>query len=83
MNDAQIIAEAIKGLSEALTGMSTRTYTLTGASDWPMFIFLFGVIGALISFMWFDLRSRMGETKKDCSDCKKAIWGAIDRRDPE
>jgi len=60
-------------------------YTITGASDWPMFKFLFiflcgafsamwGVIVALIGLQWRDLKTRISSQRKDdkdsCKSCK-------------
>lgn len=56
------------------------TYTLTGASDWGMFVFMLGGIAALLTFacalvglMWADLRTRLRDIIADqARSCKTA-----------
>lgn len=48
------------------------SYTLTGAADWPMFMFLVGIIGGLllmlcgiVTFMWRDLKVHIKDISSD------------------
>jgi len=62
--------------------MDPGAYTLTGAADWKMFVFMCGVIGAflailcaIVGFMWRDLKNRFSESVKQrteiCGHCKQ------------
>ncbi len=71
----------------------TGTYTLTGASDWPMLVsllktmaWIFGamlsVIAALIVGLWADFRRQYASHKVDeaesCSGCHDALARELD-----
>ena len=58
-------------------------YTITGAEDWEMFVFLFKIIGGVFAFMWVivvglislqwrDLKTRIAvQRKDDRENCRK------------
>lgn len=67
-------------------------YSITRADDWPMFVFMFGLLGAIFVFMWAlvvgliiyihkDLIKRLGnqrrEDKVKCDSCKNSTDGHL------
>jgi len=57
--------EQFAQLLQALEKIATKPYTLTGAADWPLLLVLGGMLIGVIGAMWHDLRSQLGEHKKD------------------
>lgn len=79
-SDTQLLIAAIDRLADSVRAGQVKTFTITGAADWPMFAFLFAIIAGLIAFMWLDLRGQLKGEKIACDGCKRDIWTAIDRR---
>lgn len=46
-------------LVELLDKSAGKSYTITGATDWPMFVAVGGIVIVLVGVMWRDLRSMM------------------------
>lgn len=61
-------------LLNVLERIADRPYTLTGASDWPLFVFMVGIVIALIAFMWRDLGSKITSDKKENKEEHERIW---------
>ena len=53
--------EQIQQLLQALREIAAqpKSYTLTGASDWPLLVVVGTALVALICFMWLDLRTQV------------------------
>lgn len=54
-----------------------QQYSLTGASDWPMLVFLVGIILAMIGLMWRDLGSRISRDISEVKTEQRNIWSAM------
>ncbi len=82
--------ETIDAISKALT---SHQFTITQATDWPMFLAMggllflvfagaWGVIVSLLVYGFKDIKSRISAQRAEdvgrCSDCKSAIWDHID-----
>jgi len=46
-------------LLELLDKTAGKSYTITGATDWPMLMAIGGIVIILVGVMWRDLRSMM------------------------
>jgi hypothetical protein len=60
--------EQFNQLLELLEKMADRTYTLTGAADYPILLALCSVFLALGAFMWVDLKNTIKENKSEWRD---------------
>lgn len=82
------LLDVLGKLLQNMQHVATRDYTITGSSDWPMLCAIGAILGALVGFMWLDLRGSMRENRqerqKDISDLRQEmktedqkIWTAI------
>jgi hypothetical protein len=53
-------------LLSVLTKLADRTYTLTGAADWPIMATLAGLLIAVLGWMWVDLKATIKEGRSEC-----------------
>lgn len=57
---------------DLLCSIKTTGYTLTGASDWPIFVWVFGALSGLLSclliYIWRDLISIINDNRDVCSE---------------
>ena len=64
-------------LLKLLEKIADRSYTITGATDWPMLVALVGMFGVvftgLVGAMWIDLRGRLGDNTRE----HEKIWKAM------
>ena len=79
--------EQFTQLLSLLKELASKTYTITGAADWPILAIVGGGLVSVIAFMWVDLRSVIKdnrsewrqELEKQKSDNDKAhdlLWDA-------
>ena len=52
-------------LLAVLTKLSERSYTLTGAADWPILATMAGLLIAVIGWMWVDLKATIREGRQE------------------
>lgn len=57
--------EQFAQLLQALEKIATKTYTLTGAADWPLLLVIGGLLVAVLGAMWHDLRTQLSVHKQD------------------
>lgn len=69
--------DQFKDLITVLREIADKQYSLTGASDWPMLVFLVGIIIALIALMWRDLGAKISGDKADNKADHEKIWSAM------
>ena len=59
--------------------IAERPYSLTGAIDWPMFVFMFGLLGTFISTVvvavWWSLKEMLKVLKLELSTLNGKIAG--------
>lgn len=68
--------EQFAKLIEAISQLSSKSYTLTSAADWPILVTVGGILFTMIVMMWTDLKN----TIKD----HRGEWQhAIDRHTAE
>lgn len=75
------------------TALSNHQFTITQATDWPMFLAMggllflvfvgaWGIIVRLLIYGFKDIKARISAQRAEdtgrCSDCKSAIWDHID-----
>ena len=48
-----------------LTKLADKTYTLTGAQDWPILATMAGLLIAVIGWMWVDLKATIREGRAE------------------
>lgn len=81
-------AEQIAQLFKLLEKIADRPFTITQASDWPLFVFLSAIGFGLLSFMWRDISkklegsatsigSALAEHKADNIREHDKIWSAL------
>lgn len=75
-----------------LQKIADKSYTLTGAADWPMLVAMGGMLVLLIGCMWADLRgkfaandqehNRLWRAHMDCQDecCPRRVDSGLRRR---
>jgi len=88
MNPDQV-NQLLTTLSEIAKALSTtKSYTITGAADWPILYVVGGGFAALALAAWYDLRSLVMKNQADGKsdliahkaenkDEHKAIWDAM------
>ena len=54
-----ITPEQFSQLLAALRMLADKSYTISGAADWPMLLTLGGLLLAAVAAMWADLRSKL------------------------
>lgn len=69
------IQQLIVALKEIATG--PKSYTLTGAADWPLLVIVGGAVVALICFMWADLRSSIKDGRTEWKTEVDRVWQAM------
>lgn len=74
-------AEQIAQLLKLLEKIADRPFTITQASDWPLFVFL-SVIGmGMVGFMWRDIGKKLdgalSESKSDNIREHDKLWSAL------
>lgn len=80
--------EQFAKLIESIATLSARSYTLTGAADWPLLAFVGGGTLILLGMMWSDLRTSITGSKREAekalethiAECGKEndkIWQAM------
>lgn len=57
--------EQFNQLLAVLTKLADRTYTLTQAADWPILAIMAGLLLAVISRMWVDLKATIREGRRE------------------
>lgn len=69
-------AEQINRLLDLLEQIAEKstTYTLTGAADWPLLVFLCGILFALIGTMWWSILAAVKTNKEDTTRDIDNIW---------
>jgi hypothetical protein len=55
--------EQFKQLLDLLEKMANRTYTLTGAADYPILVVCCSVFIGFVAFIWMDLKNTIKENK--------------------
>lgn len=69
--------EQFSRLLEVLEKMaSAKSYTITGASDWPILAVVGAIMIALIGAMWHDLRVSIQENKREAAADIDKLWAA-------
>lgn len=48
-----------------LSRLADKSYTLTGASDWPILATMAGLLIAVIGWMWVDLKATIREGRAE------------------
>jgi hypothetical protein len=70
-------------LLEVIEKVSTKTFSISDATDWPLIVFGGGVILTLVGVMWRDLRmaviSSIRRLSDDLRDFKQEIRTEIDK----
>ena len=51
--------EQFSQLLAVLRALADKSYTISGAADWPMLLTLGGLLMAAVAAMWADLRSKL------------------------
>lgn len=69
--------EQFSRLLEVLEKLANKSsYTITGASDWPILAVVGAIIVALIGAMWSDLRGTIKENKAEAKSDINLLWAA-------
>jgi hypothetical protein len=59
------LIEILAKVADGLEHSNLSKYTITGAADWPILLFMGGILLAVIGFMWRDLRSTITDHRTD------------------
>ena len=74
--DQEQVQQVIAALKEISIG-TTKSYTLTGAADWPLLVIVGGTVVALICFMWADLRASIRDGRTEWKTEIDRVWQAM------
>lgn len=77
MTEAQTtkLLETLDSIANTLA--NPKTYTITGAADWPIAAFIVAGMAALIVMMWRDLKSAVKDNKSENKSEFDKLWAAI------
>ena len=64
-------------LLQVLKAIAEKQYSITGAADWPMLVFLVALIVGMIGMMWRDLVSRISTDRTESKAEQQRIWSAL------
>jgi hypothetical protein len=60
--------EQFERLIKLIEKMSSPSYTITGAQDWPILVVVGAILLAAIALMWADLKSLIKDNKIEWKD---------------
>lgn len=77
------VARMLDVLDKIAEGMSHQQYTLTGASDWPLLVFLFGLGSTLVGVLFGIIVYNVKDLKTYIKDNDSGVRILLDKEEIE